>query len=103
MLRFKLSYSNASHYSSYANMKYLEINGIDEMDIREFMNNLISILNNIDKPMVTIIQQKRQDLFRKFMKHYQWRTKEQVLDELKTEVSKLRNYSTAEDLYGRIY
>jgi len=103
MLRFKLSYSNASHYSSYANMKYLEINGIDETDIREFMNNLISILNNIDKPMVTIIQQKRQELFKQFMKYYEWRTKKQVLDKLKTEVSKLSNYSTVEDLYGRIY
>jgi len=84
-------------------MKYLEINGIDETDIREFMNNLIYILDNIDRPMVTIIQQKRQELFRKFMKHYQWHTKEQVLDELKNEVSKLSNYSTIEDLYGRIY
>ena len=49
MLRFKLSYSNASHYSSSANMKYLEINGIDETDIREFIINLIYILDNINK------------------------------------------------------
>ena len=103
MLRFKLSYSNASHYSSYANMKYLEINGINQTDIIEFMNNLIYILDNIDKPMITIIQQKRQELFRKFMKYYKWHTKEQIIEELKKEVSKLSNYSTVEDLYGRIY
>ena len=53
--------------------------------------------------MVSIIQQKRQELLRKFMKHYEWYTEEQVLDELKTEVSKFGNYSTVEDLYGRIY
>ena len=103
MLRFKLSYSNASHYSSYANMKYLEINGIYETDIREFISNLIYILDNLDKPMITIIQKKRQKLFREFMKYYQWLTEKEIIRELKEEVSKSSNYSTAHDVYGRIY
>ena len=37
------------------------------------------------------------------MKHYEWRTKEEIIEELKEEVSKFSNYSTVEDLYGRIY
>ena len=37
------------------------------------------------------------------MKHYEWRTKDEIIEELKDEVSKFGNYSTVEDLYGRIY
>ena len=103
MLHFTLKYVSCGMMGSVNYHKTLEINGINETDIREFMSNLNSILNNIDKPMVAIIQQKRQELFRKFMEYYEWRTKEQIIDELKTEVMKLSNYSTVEDLYGRIY